>query len=225
MKKEIRVALADDHALLRQGMCSLLQDAVNITVVASVGSGEEAVNIANDISPDVFLMDIVMRGMTGIESARWIKEQNPQTKIILISGEVNKDYISEGIKMGIDGYLPKDTDKETLIDAINMVVGGEKFFSPEIKALIFRDFYLKETEGKGLPGKKSTVLSKREEEVLALIAGGKDIKEVGEHLFISPKTVETHKMHIQDKLGLKNTAQLVRYAIEKGLVHNGSIGQ
>lgn len=225
MKKEIRVALADDHALLRQGMCSLLQEAANITVVAAVGSGEEAVNIANDLSPDVFLMDIVMRGMTGIESARWIKDQNPQTKIILISGEVNKDYISEGIKMGIDGYLPKDTDKETLIDAINMVVGGEKFFSPEIKALIFKDFYLKETEGKGLPGKKSTVLSKREEEVLALIAEGKNIKEVGEHLFISPKTVETHKMHIQDKLGLKNTAQLVRYAIEKGLVQSGSGGK
>lgn len=214
MEKRIRVALVDDHELIRQGIASLLKGADHIDVVASVASGEEAINVANEKEPDVFLMDIVMKGMNGIEAARWIKEQNPVTKVILISSEVNKDYISEGVRTGVDGYLPKDTTKETLVEGIHQVMDGQKFFSPEITSLIFTDFYLKQTQGKGLPTRKTTELSKREEEVLALIASGKSLREIGEILFISVKTVETHKVHIQDKLGLSNTAQLVRYAIE-----------
>jgi DNA-binding NarL/FixJ family response regulator len=159
-----------------------------------------------------------MRGITGIEATRWIKEQNPEVKIILISSEINKDFITAGIKSGIDGYLPKDSDKETLINAINSVMSGARYFSPEVTALVFQDFYLKEKEGKGLPTKKTTELSKREEEVLVQIANGKSLKEAAELLFISTKTVETHKMHIQDKLGLTNTAQLVKYAIEHNLI-------
>jgi DNA-binding NarL/FixJ family response regulator len=102
--------------------------------------------------------------------------------------------------------------------AIETVMKGERYFSPEITALVFQDFYLKEKEGKGLPSKKKTGLSKREEEVLILIANGKTLKEIAEDLFISIKTVETHKAHIQDKLGLSNTAQLVKYAIEQNLI-------
>ncbi len=214
MGTKIQVALADDHGLIRHGIAALLEGVPDIKVVASVSSGEEAINVANDRSPNVFLLDIVMKGMNGIETTRWIKEQNPSIKIILVSSEVSKDYISEGLKVGIDGYLPKDTTKETLIEAIHTVMRGEKFFSPEVTALVFKDFYLKETEGKGLPTKKTKELTKREEEVLTLIASGKTIKEVGEALFISAKTVETHKIHIQDKLGLTNTAQLVKYAID-----------
>jgi DNA-binding NarL/FixJ family response regulator len=217
MNKPIRVAIADDHALLRKGIISLLEKSEHITIVGEMSSGEEAINFANDHLPDVFLLDIVMRGMTGIEAARWIKEQTPQVKIILISSEVNKDFISAGIKSGIDGYLNKDIDRETLITAIQTVMKGERYFSPEITALVFQDFFLKEKDGKGLPTKK-TGLSKREEEVLTWIANGKSLKEIAEELFISIKTVETHKLHIQDKLGLTNTAQLVKYAIEKGLI-------
>jgi DNA-binding NarL/FixJ family response regulator len=218
MDRKIQVALADDHGLIRHGIVALLEGVLDIKVVASVSSGEEAINVASDRSPDVFLLDIVMKGMNGIETTRWIKEQNPAIKIILVSSEVSKDYIAEGLKMGIDGYLPKDTTKETLIEAIYTVMRGEKFFSPEVTALVFKDFYLKETEGKGLPTKKAKELSKREEEVLTLIASGKTIKEIGEILFISAKTVETHKIHIQDKLGLTNTAQLVKYAIDHKMI-------
>jgi len=218
MKKKITVALVDDHGLLRQGIASLFQDYNDIEIVGLLSSGEEAINLANSECPDVFLMDIMMRGMSGIEATRWIKEQNPQAKVILISSEVNKDYISEGIKTGIDGYLPKDTDKEVLVNAVRTVVTGQKFFSPEITSLVFKDFYLKETKGKGLPTKKIKELSKREEEVLALIANGKSLKTIADELFISVKTVETHKIHIQDKLGLSNTAQLVKYAIDHKLV-------
>lgn len=218
MNSPIRVAIADDHALLRKGIVSLLEKAEGITIIGEMSSGEEAVNFASEHTPDVFLLDIVMRGMTGIEATRWIKEQTPQVKIILISSEVNKDFISAGIKSGIDGYLNKDIDRATLITAIQTVIKGERYFSPEITALVFQDFFLKEKDGKGLPSKKKTGLSKREEEVLTLIASGKSLREIAEDLFISIKTVETHKLHIQDKLTLTNTAQLVKYAIEKGLV-------
>lgn len=218
MSNKIKVAIADDHGLMRQGLISMLQNVENIEVIGNVDSGEGAVNLANELAPDIFLMDIVMRGMTGIEATRWIKEHNPKIKIILISSEVSKDFITAGIKSGIDGYLPKDTDRETLLNAISTVMKGDRYFSPEITALVFKDFYLKEKDGKGLPTKKTTELSKREEEVLALIANGKSLKEVADELFISIKTVESHKMHIQDKLGLSNTAQLVKYAIEHGLI-------
>lgn len=216
--KSIRIAIADDHGLLRQGIEALLKKMDNIEVIGSMSSGEEAVNFAREHNPDVFLLDIVMRGMTGIEATRWIKEQNPESKIILISSEVSKEYISAGIKSGIDGYLNKDVDQQTLFTAIQTVLKGERYFTPEVTALVFQDFFLKEKGGKGLPSKKTSVLSKREEEVLTLIANGKALKEIAEELFISNKTVETHKLHIQDKLGLTNTAQLVKYAIEHGLI-------
>src|SRR5687768_13563582 len=132
MTSPIRVAIADDHALLRQGIIALLQKADEITIVGEMSSGEEAVNFANKYTPDVFLLDIVMAGMTGIEATRWIKEQIPQVKIILISSEVSKDLISAGIKSGIDGYLNKNVDQKTLITAIQTVMKGERYFSPEI---------------------------------------------------------------------------------------------
>ncbi len=218
MGQRIRVLIVDDHGLMRQGLVSMLGDVEDIEIIGTADSGESAVNIANEQSPDVLLMDIVMKGMTGIEATRWIKEQNPKIKIVLVSSEVSKDFITAGIKSGIDGYLPKDSDKETLLNAIHSVMRGERHFSPEITALVFQDFYMKEKDGKGLPTKKSNELSKREEEVLIEIAKGKSLKEIADILFISVKTVETHKSHIQDKLGLANTAQLVKYAIEHELI-------
>jgi DNA-binding NarL/FixJ family response regulator len=218
MSKPLRVAIADDHGLLRQGIIALLNKMEGIEVIGEMASGEEAVNFAQAHEPDIFLLDIMMRGMTGIEATRWIKEQSPSVKIILISSEVNKDFISAGIKSGINGYLNKDVDGPTLFNAIQSVMKGERFFSPEITALVFEDFYLKEKEGKGLPSKKNSDLTKREVEVLVLIAHGKTLKEIAEELFLSIKTVETHKLHIQDKLGLSNTAKLVKYAIENNLI-------
>jgi DNA-binding NarL/FixJ family response regulator len=218
MQKKIKVTIVDDHGLLRQGMISLLQEAPDIEVIGSVSSGEEAVNLPEASLPDVFLMDIVMRGMTGIEATRWIKEQNPSIKVILISSEVSKDFIAAGIKSGIDGYLPKDIGKEDLLSAIRSVVKGDRYFNEEVKSLVFQDFYQQKREGKGLPVKRSNELTKRENEVLALIAGGKSLKQIADDLFISVKTVESHKLNIQDKLGLANTAQLVKYAIENKII-------
>lgn len=221
MSKKVKVLIVDDHGLMRQGLVSLLENETSVEIMDSLSSGESAVNFANEKNPDVILMDVVMRGMSGIEATRWIKEQNPKIKIILVTSEISKDFITAGIKSGIDGYLPKDSEKETLLAAISAVMEGQRYFSPEVTALVFEDFYLKEKDGKGLPTKKTKELSKREEEVLALIANGQSLKEIAETLFISIKTVETHKMHVQDKLGLSNTAQLVKYAIEHGLIEVG----
>ncbi|HEY9004838.1 response regulator transcription factor [Ohtaekwangia sp.] len=215
----IRAIVVDDHGLVRQGIVSLLRESGEVEILKSVDSGEEAVNMATEYSPDIVLMDIVMKGMTGIEATRWIKEQNPQIKVILLSSEVNKDFIRAGLRSGMDGYLNKDSTSDLLLKAIHSVMKGEKFFGPDVTSLVFDDFSSgtkpKDNDVDKGERPKSSILSKREEEVLALIAEGKSLRQIGEELFISVKTVETHKLHIQDKLGLSSTAQLVRYALER----------
>jgi DNA-binding NarL/FixJ family response regulator len=155
--------------------------------------------------------------MTGIEATRWIKEFDNKVKIILVTSEVSKDYVSAGIKSGVDGYLPKDVDKDTLLEAIRSVHSGGRFFNDAIMKLVFEDFYTHE-KLKSPSNKLPNDLTKREYEVLGHVASGKSNKEVGETLFISIKTVETHKTHILEKLGLKNTTELVKYAIKNGII-------
>ena len=215
----IKVLIVDDHRLLRDGLAALLKQAPDIEIVGSVPSGEEAINIFPTLRPDVILMDIMMGGMTGIEATRWVKEQDSHVKVILISSEIKKELVTAGIQCGIDGYLPKDVDFNVLCDAIRTVRGGGRYFNEAITNLVFEDFYQKKkltnTQGKvTLPND----LTKREQEVLALVASGKSNQEVADDLFISIKTVDTHKNHILDKLGLKNTAELVKYAIKNKLI-------
>jgi DNA-binding NarL/FixJ family response regulator len=214
----IKILLVDDHSLMREGMAAMLRDVEDIEIVGSIGSGEEAVNLADQLKPDLILMDIMLRGMTGIEATRWIKERDPRVKIILISMEISKDYISAGIKSGVDGYLHKDSEKATLIEAIRSVHGGGRYFNEAITSLVFEDFYKHEKTGKAKERKISQDLTKREHEILELVAEGKSNKEVAESLFISVKTVETHKTHILEKLGLRNTAELVKYAIKNNII-------
>jgi DNA-binding NarL/FixJ family response regulator len=159
-----------------------------------------------------------MGGMTGLEATRWIKEQDKNIKVIIISSEVKKEFVSEGIKSGIDGYLPKNADKATLVDAIRSVHQGNKYFNQAITNLVFEDFYKIEKEGNKASRPVAQGLTKRENEVLELVAQGKSNKEVADTLFISTKTVETHKSNILEKLGLKNTAELVKYAIKNNII-------
>jgi DNA-binding NarL/FixJ family response regulator len=214
----INIFLVDDHTLMRDGIVSMLADCEDINVVGSSPTGEEAINSVQELRPDVVLMDIMLRGMTGIEATRWIKEQDKDVKIILVSMEVKKEFLSAGIQSGINGYIPKDTDKETMIKAIRAVHSGERYFTDAITKLVFEDFYvhekLKNPETTRLPND----LTKREYEVLGLVAMGKGNKEIAEQLFISVKTVETHKGHILEKLGLKNSAELIKYAIKNNIV-------
>lgn len=219
LRTRIKVLIVDDHRLLRDGLAALLARAEDIEVVGSVPSGEQAISVFPSLKPDVILMDIMMGGMTGIEATRWIKEQDSNVRVILISSEIKKELVTAGIQCGIDGYLPKDVDLTVLTDAIRTVKGGGRYFNEAITNLVFEDFYQKKkltnVHGKvTLPND----LTKREQEVLALVASGKSNQEVADDLFISVKTVDTHKNHILDKLGLKNTAELVKYAIKNKLI-------
>lgn len=219
MIHKIRVLLVDDHTILRDGIASILRQAEDIEVVGGLSSGEEVINKVSDFQPDVILMDILMDGMNGLEATRWLKEQDAKIKVIIISSEIKKEYVSTGIKLGIDGYLPKNVDKETLLDAIRSVYQGKNYFNSAVTNLVFEDFYKGEREGSKKRVRKLTVgLTKRENEVLELVASGKSNQEVADILFISIKTVETHKANILDKLGLRNTAELVKYAIKNDII-------
>jgi DNA-binding NarL/FixJ family response regulator len=215
----IKVLLVDDHTILRDGIAAILKNTEGIEVIGGLSSGEDAVSLFRNYNPDVSLMDILMGGMTGLEATRWIKEQDQSIKVIIITSEIRKEFVSTGIKCGIDGYLPKDVDKETLVDAIRKVMTGEKYFNAAITNLVFEDFYKGEKGGeKKRQRKVMEGLTKRENEVLQSVAEGKTNQEVADALFISIKTVETHKTNILEKLGLRNTAELVRYAIKNEII-------
>jgi DNA-binding NarL/FixJ family response regulator len=217
MAEKIKVLLVDDHKLIREGLNSMLVKLPDVEIVGSVGSGEDAINSARQTRPDVILMDIIMAGMNGIEATRWIKEFDSSIKVLLVTKEVSKEYVSAGIKSGVDGYLPKDVSSETLIEAIRTVHGGNKFFNDAIMKLVFEDFYTQE-KAKPTVKKLPNDLTNREYEVLCWAASGKTNREVAEGLFISIKTVETHKTKILEKLGLRNTSELVKYAITNNII-------
>ncbi|MEX1241552.1 MAG: response regulator transcription factor [Cyclobacteriaceae bacterium] len=217
--KKIKVLIVDDHRMLRDGLAALLAQADDIEIVGSVSSGEEAISIFPSIKPDVVLMDIILQGMTGIEATRWLKEQSNDVKVILISSVITKDLVIAGIQCGIDGYLPKDVDINVLSEAIRIVRNGGRHFNEAVTNLVFEEFY-QQKKLTNVRGKFTfpTDLTKREQEVLVLIASGKTNKEVADELSISIKTVDAHKGHVLVKLGLKNTAELVRYAIKNNLI-------
>lgn len=218
-EEKIKVLIVDDHTLVREAIAVMLKQVKNIEVLPTVSSGEDAISEVRKNRPHVVLMDIMLKGMNGIEATRWIKERDKHIRVILLSMEVRKDFVTAGIQSGIDGYLPKDVEQTTLVEAINTVNRGEKFFNEAITSLVFEDFYNKQKTSPATTAHSGIGdLTRRENEVLAEIATGKSNKEVGDTLFISIKTVETHKAHILDKLGLKNTAELVRYAIRNKLI-------
>lgn len=210
--------MVDDHTMIREGIAAIINQAEGIEVVGGLSSGEEVVNSFQSYKPNIIVMDIMMGGMTGLEATRWIKEQDPSIKVIIISSEVKKELVSTGIQCGIDGYLPKDASKTTLLEAIRTVSQGGKYFNEAITSLVFEDFYQGEKEGRKRTRKVTQGLTKRENEILELVASGKTNQEVADTLFISIKTVETHKTNILEKLGLRNTAELVKYAIKNNII-------
>ncbi|QOI98245.1 MAG: response regulator transcription factor [Flammeovirgaceae bacterium] len=213
----IKVLITDDHKLIRDGIQAMLETIEDIEVIGSVHSGEFAVNAVRNNRPDVILMDILMSGMTGIETTRWIKDIDSTIKVLIVTMEISKDYVSAAIKAGVEGYLPKDVDKEVLIESIRAVYNGERYFNEAIMKLVFEEFYASE-KLKSTDRRLPNELTAREYEVLGHVASGKTNREVAEALFISVKTVETHKTHILEKLGLRNTAELIKYAIKNHII-------
>ena len=212
---KLKVLLVDDHRLVLEGIASMLENLHYITIIGKALSGEEAINLCEEQTPDVVLMDIVMRGMDGIESTRWIKGYKKTIKIILLSSEVNEEYVQRAMKAGVHGYLPKDVRKSVLNEALLEVMRGGKYFAEPVNKIIL-DTYHKGQLTKD--PKKTTQLTSRENEVLKHVAQGKKNQEVAKDLSISVKTVEVHKSKILSKLGLKRSADLILYAIKNKVI-------
>ena len=210
----IRILLADDHKITREGLGSLISKQSDMEVVAEAENGREAVGLAKDLRPDVIIMDVSMPGLTGIEATKQILSENENVKIIALSMHSDNLFVSEMLKSGASGYMLKDCAFEELDRAIRAVVGGNIYLSPMISGIVVEDYLRKLNK---TDGGESGILSDREREVLQLLAEGQSMKQIGLKLFISAKTVETHRRQIMNKLDMYTVAELTKYAIRKGL--------
>lgn len=209
-----KVLIADDHQLFREGLVNLLSSAPDIEVIAEAEDGKDATEKTKKLKPDVLLIDIGMPHMNGIEATRVLKKDMPELKIIAVSMHSDRQFVKGILEAGADGYLLKNCTYRQLIDAIQSVKSGKKYLSDDITEMIIKGYLdPSETEAESY-----TELSEREMEILKLYAEGKSTREISEKLFISVKTVGTHKQHILEKLGLKTNADLVKYAIKEGLI-------
>jgi two-component system response regulator NreC len=210
----IRVLLADDHKITRQGLRSLLEKQQGIEVVAEAENGREAVRLSGETAPDVVIMDLTMPDLNGVEATRQILSQSPDVKIIALSMHSDALFVTEMLKSGAAGYLLKDCAFEELARAIRTVTENKTYLSPSISGVVVED-YIHRLSTQDFTG--SDVLSDREREVLQLMAEGNSTKQIAQKLHISVKTVETHRRQIMNKLDIHTVAELTKYAIRKGL--------
>jgi two-component system, NarL family, nitrate/nitrite response regulator NarL len=214
-KSKITLLLVDDHPLVREGLRSCLVQQKTFDIVGEAIDGQEALREAKSLLPEIILLDINMPGMNGLETARLLKKTVPKSKILILTMHDSKEYISRMVSTGVQGYVLKDSSPSELIAAIEAVHRGEKYFSQKISQTMVND-YAKIVRSKGKKG--SVELSRRESEVLALIAEGMGNKEIAGRLFVSVRTVETHRERIIRKLDIHTIAGLTRYALTKGIV-------
>jgi len=210
----IRIILVDDHAIVRSGLARLMQQQSGMEVIAQADNGASAVRLAKEMSPDVMIMDIGMPDLNGIEATRQILRETPRIKIIALSMHSSKKYIREMFKAGASGYLLKNCPFEELTEAIKVVLDGKSYISPSISNVVIGNYVCGSAQEEG---SVFSVLTEREREVLQLLAEGKTTKQIADHLYISPKTVESHRLKIMNKLDIDNIAQLTKYAIQEGL--------
>jgi DNA-binding NarL/FixJ family response regulator len=211
---KIKVLLADDHQLFREGIATLLFSAENIEVIAQAEDGIDAVDKVKHYKPDVVLLDIAMPRMNGIEATKKIKSLNPAVKIITLSMHSDKQYVKGVLEAGADGYLLKNCTYRQLTDAIQSVYDGKKYLSQDITEMVISGYLSPSATNESEYNK----LSEREKEIFMLYAKGKATREISDLLFISVKTVNTHKQNILTKLKLTSNTELVKYALKNGLI-------
>jgi two-component system response regulator NreC len=212
----IRILLADDHVVMRNGLRLLLERQSNLKVVGEAADGREAVELAASQKPDVVVMDIAMPHLNGVEAARQIVIRSPHTAIAILSMHSDESYVIRSLKAGARAYLLKDSAEADLISAINAIMEGKSYFSPAVRSLLKED-YMRQLEDAGAEDSYE-LLTTREREVLQLVAEGKSNKEVANLLNLSLYTVETHRTHILQKLNLHSVPELILYAVRKGII-------
>ena len=208
----IRILIVDDHPVTREGLHAALDVEDGVEVVGEAGSGEQAIQNAGELRPDVVFMDVRMPGMGGIEAARAIRQASPDTKVILVTVDESRASISEAIQAGVSGYLLKDTSADELVTAARLAVEGKAVIHPQLTRAFIEEVQTAEKKG------DAAALSRREKEILQKVAYGATTKEVAHDLGISPHTVKTHLERIFEKLGANDRAQAVAIAIRTGLV-------
>ncbi|HEX2425528.1 MAG TPA: response regulator transcription factor [Actinomycetota bacterium] len=208
----IRIMIVDDHPVTREGLHAALDVEDGVEVVGEAASGEQAIEDAGDLKPDVVFMDVRMPGMGGIEAARAIRQASPDTKVILVTVDESRASISEAIQAGVSGYLLKDTSSDELVNAARLAVEGKAVIHPQLTRAFIEEVQTAEKKG------DAAALSRREKEILQKVAYGATTKEVAHDLGISPHTVKTHLERIFEKLGANDRAQAVAIAIRTGLV-------
>jgi two-component system response regulator NreC len=212
---KIRILLADDHTILRNGIRSLLEDEHDMEVVGEAEDGRAAVSLACQLQPEVVIMDIAMPLLNGLEATRQIKREAPQVKVLILTMHDNEEYIRQVLGAGAMGYILKDAAARELISAIRSVQRGEAILSPAVTRLVIED-YLR--WGGPRPQEDNDSLSPREREVLQLIAEGYTNKQMAEILSLSIKTVQAHRTNLMQKLGLHDRGELIKYAIQKKII-------
>jgi two-component system, NarL family, response regulator NreC len=212
----LRILLADDHTIVRQGLRKVLEERPEWEVVAEAGDGREAVRQAEQHRPDVAIVDVAMPLLNGIEATRQIAKKSPTTRVLVLSMHADDAYVIQILQAGAIGYLLKDSADVDLIQAVTAAAAGKSFFSPAI-ARVMLDDYVRQLADKGVTDRYET-LSEREREIFQLIAEGKANKEIAALLSISPSTVETHRARIMEKLDLHSAAEIVLYAVRRGVI-------
>jgi len=207
---KIKVILVDDHQIVREGFKLILLLDDRFETIGEAESANALLTLLKEKTPDVIVLDISMPGLSGIEICKQIKTNSPSIKILFVTANVDTTHIKASIKVGADGFLPKDTSSEEFTNAIKEVAKGNSYFSQKITGLMVKVMSMTSEE-------KETELTLRELEIVKQLANGKLQKEIAATLFISPRTVETHKKNIQEKLGINNTVDLVKFAIREGL--------
>jgi DNA-binding NarL/FixJ family response regulator len=210
----IRILLADDHRIIREGLASLLERQQNMEVIRQASDGLQAVGLSRDLNPDVVVMDLTMPGMNGIEATRLITNEVPGVKVLCLSVHSDTQFISAVLDAGASGYLLKECAFEELVTAIHTVIGNQMYLSPGIAGTVVDDYKARRPE---LGASAFSKLTEREREIVQLLAEGQSTKEIADRLCLSVKTVGTHREHLMAKLHIHSLAQLTKYAIREGL--------
>jgi two-component system response regulator NreC len=210
---QIKILIADDHKVLRDGLRVLLESEEDILVVAEADTGDEAVRLASMARPDVVVMDLGMPGMNGLDAIRVIRDQIPETRIVVLSMHSGREIVLQAIDSGCDGYVPKSAAHNNLLEAIRTVHSGKRFLDPTAATIVIDKLTEQQKEALML-----AMLSERELEVLRWTAMGFTSREIGEKLALSPKTVETYRQRSMDKLDLNHRSEVIRFALRAGLL-------